>query len=118
MRRVVVESPLRAADDAGRERTRQYARACCRSCLIDHGEAPFASHLLYDQPGLLDDRVSAERELGILAGLSFVQDADATVVYVDLGMSDGMRRGIRAAEDAGRPIEYRTLGDGWKGNTP
>lgn len=37
-----------------------YARACMRDCL-KRGEAPFASHLLYTQPGVLDDLVPNER---------------------------------------------------------
>lgn len=35
--------------------------------------------------------------------------ADATVVYVDRGVSSGMRYGIAAAKSTGKPIEYRTL---------
>tara|TARA_R110000823_G_scaffold32114_4_gene90727 strand:- start:1422 stop:1772 length:351 start_codon:yes stop_codon:yes gene_type:complete len=111
MRRVVIESPLGAPTDEERETNRQYARACCRESLLVYGEAPFASHLLYDQPGLLHDDVPDERELGIFAGLEYVRDADATVVYEDNGISSGMKRGIKAAEDCGRPIEYRKLND-------
>lgn len=33
-------------------------------------------------------------------------------VYVDLGMSDGMRLGIESAHAAGRPVEMRRL-EGW-----
>jgi hypothetical protein len=73
------------------------------------GEAPIASHLLYTQPGVLDDQVSDERRLGIEAGLVWRVAAEATVVYQDLGVSPGMERGIRAALAAGLPVEYRTL---------
>jgi len=109
MKRVVVESPLAADTDQERESNRVYARACCRECLIVYGEAPFASHLLYDQPGLLDDKKQIERQLGINAGLEYVALADATVVYTDRGISPGMMLGIEAAQAVGRPVIYRTL---------
>lgn len=64
MRKVVVESPY-----AGNvERNLAYARACLHDCLL-RGEAPIASHLLYTQPGVLDDDRPEERKLGIEAGL-------------------------------------------------
>lgn len=114
MRRVVVESPLKADSPEQKELHKAYARACCRECIMVYREAPFASHLLYDQPGLLRDEEPYERELGIAAGLAYVGDADATVVYIDLGISAGMRRGIEAAEAAGRPVERRRLRNGWR----
>ena len=110
MRRIVIETPLKAETDEQYEANRQYARACCREALLVYDEAPFASHLLYDQPGLLHDDEPSERKIGIKAGLVYARDAEATVVYVDHGMSDGMRQGIEAAEEAGRPVEYRQLG--------
>jgi hypothetical protein len=107
MRLVLVESPY--AGDV--ERNVAYARAAMHDC-IRRGEAPFASHLLYTQPGVLNDQVKAERELGIKAGLEWGEKAHATVVYTDLGTSDGMRLGIIRAQQAGRPVEMRTL-PGW-----
>lgn len=104
---VILESPY--AGDV--ERNERYARACLRDCL-KRGEAPFASHLLYTQPGVLDDTDADERKLGINAGLALGSCLDRTVVYTDLGTSTGMSYGIAAAEKAGRQIEYRTL-PGW-----
>lgn len=94
------------------ERNLGYLRACMRDCLL-RGEAPFASHALYTQPGVLDDLSPDERALGIEAGLSWGAKADATVVYCDLGQSSGMLQGILAAQLAGRTIEFRTLRDRW-----
>lgn len=109
MKFVIVESPY-----AGEiERNVAYARAAMADCL-KRGEAPFASHLLYTQPGVLRDEVPDERKLGIDAGLEIAKRADLTVVYSDLGMSSGMRYGIAAAKAAGRPIQYRTLGEVWQ----
>src|SRR5574343_305969 len=80
MKLVVIESPL-AGD---RERNRAYARACMRDS-IRRGEAPLASHLLYDQPGLLDDNDPAARILGIQAGFAWAEHAELVAVYIDLG---------------------------------
>ena len=108
MRLVIVESPY--AGDV--ERNTRYARACLADCLR-RSEAPFASHLLYTQPGVLDDGVPHERAFGIAAGLAWGEKADATVVYMDLGVSSGMRLGIERAVRDGRRVEFRRLVNGW-----
>jgi hypothetical protein len=110
MRRVIVESPYNGATEAEIEANVAYARACLRDSLA-HGEAPLASHLLYTQPGVLRDAVSGERQWGIAAGLAWGAVADATVVYVDRGVSPGMRLGIEDAEKHGRKLEYRSLNE-------
>ena len=105
MRLVIVESPY-----AGKvKRNTKYARMCLRDCLL-RGEAPIASHLLYTQPGVLNDKILDQRILGINAGLAWGNKADATVVYEDYGISKGMLLGIEAAKAEGRPVEYRALG--------
>ena len=106
-RLVYVESPY--AGDV--DRNINYARACLSDCL-HRGEAPLASHLLYTQPGVLDDDVPAERATGIAAGLAWGKHADATVVYCDIGISPGMLEGIRRAQSEGRVVEFRWLA-GW-----
>lgn len=106
MRCVLIESPYGSPDPAIVERNVRYARACLKDSL-DRGEAPFASHLLYTQ--VYDDNNHELRKRGIEAGLAIGKLMDKTVVYTDLGISEGMHYGIRAAEEAGRPIEYRKL---------
>ncbi|MEX0869958.1 MAG: hypothetical protein WDZ39_00840 [Candidatus Spechtbacterales bacterium] len=129
MKRVILESPYGSKTDIeiaeseryGRDapeteskrlsrvkRNEQYARFCLRDCLL-RGEAPIASHLLYTQPGVLDDSVPEERKLRIEAGLVWGALAELTVAYLDLGISEGMKQGIERAEKEGRPIEYRYL---------
>lgn len=105
MRRVIVESPF--AGDI--EANLIYVRACMRDCLM-RGEAPFASHALYTQPGILDDTIEVERIHGINAGHAWMHGAQAVVVYQDLGISKGMERGINSARINGLPVEYRQLG--------
>jgi hypothetical protein len=109
MRLVIVESPY--AGDI--PRNTRYARAALADC-ITRGEAPFASHLLYTQPGILRDEEPAERLKGIFAGLAWGRVADATAIYMDLGVSKGMEVGLEAALEAGRPVEERWLGGAWE----
>jgi hypothetical protein len=111
---VDVESPYMGKTDSEVNRNILYARACIRDCLL-RGEVPFASHLFFTQPGILDDNVSEERVMGINAGKAIIESLPQaiTVVYRDLGISKGMEFGITLAEKQGRTIEYRTLGEGW-----
>ncbi len=106
---VLVESPLASSTIEGLIKNKKFARACLRDCL-SRGEAPYASHLLYAQEGILNDDIAEERALGIHAGLIWGKNAKKTVVYTDLGISSGMERGIQRAIKEGREIEYRTLG--------
>lgn len=108
MRLVIVESPF--AGDV--ETNIKYARACVRDSLL-RGESPIASHLLYTQEGILNDNIDEERKHGIDAGLAWRKVAQASVVYIDLGISKGMEYGIAAAKSSGVEIEYRRLSD-WK----
>lgn len=104
MRLVILESPYAGHLDGNVA----YARRCVRDSL-SRGEAPIASHLLYTQPGVLEDSNPSERQWGIEAGLAWLQVAHASVVYTDLGISKGMEYGISAAESAGIKVEYRSI---------
>jgi len=102
---VVLESPY-----AGEiERNVAYARACLRACAIINQEAPIAPHLLFTQPGVLDDNDPVQRATGINAGHAWLRKADRMVVYQDLGISPGMATAIRTAEFNGIPIDFRNL---------
>ncbi len=102
---VQIESPFAGGRNAGNI---TYARACLRDSLL-RGEAPFASHLLYTQQGVLDDTDASQRALGIEAGLQWGRHASKTVVCTDLGVTPGMVMGIYRAEEEGRPVEWRSL---------
>lgn len=91
-----------------------------RDCLL-RGEAPFASHGLYTQPGVLRDEVPAERDQGIGAGFSFRRVVAKTVFYVNLGWSRGMQYGKADAEavqahheTSHHTIEVRELPCDWE----
>lgn len=114
MKRVIVESPFGAPTPIGVAQNIAYARAAMRDCL-KRGEAPYASHLLYTQFGVLDDKVPADRELGMRAGWAWSRGpgVDGVRVYADLGISPGMQAGIDVAKSVGLEIEERHLGGGW-----
>ena len=104
MKLVILESPF--AGDI--KKNIAYARMSLQDSIL-RGEAPLASHLLYTQPGVLKDKVPEERKLGIEAGLAWGLVAEATVVYVDLGISEGMKYGIARAKTENRPVKYRKI---------
>jgi hypothetical protein len=108
---VVIESPYAARDAGVFVENMKYARRCVLDCL-KRNEAPYASHLFFTQPGLLDDNDPEQRRLGIEAGLAWGRSADLVAVYVDRGVSRGMTQGIREARRRGTPIELRSLESG------
>lgn len=108
MKLVIIESPY--AGDV--ETNTRYLRACLKDSL-SRGEAPYASHGLYTQEGVLDDTIPEERDLGIAAGFAWRRAAWHTAVYTDLGISGGMRAGVDHALKYRHAVEYRTI-PGWK----
>lgn len=110
---VDIETPYSASTKEELQRNIRYARACVRDSL-SRGEFPFASHLFFTQPGILDDNIPEERRRGIMVGKAIIEKLSAvTVVYTDLGISNGMRLGIDMAREAERNIVYRSLGERW-----
>lgn len=116
---VVIESPYAGhstwpwpfdflGDRIERWRNVWYARRCMFDSLA-RGEAPLAAHLLYTQPGILDDDVPGERTLGMRAGFAWAIHAKKRVFYVDRGMSPGMAAARAAASALGQQIEFRTI---------
>ena len=105
MKLTIIESPYQG--DV--KRNLAYGRAALRDSLL-RGESPLASHLLYTQDGVLDDAVPVERQRGIAAGHAWMQAAELVAVYDDLGISNGMKDGIKAARGLGVPIVYRKIG--------
>ena len=116
-RLVVIESPFAHAkgDAVAAARTMKYLRAAMRDC-FSRGEAPYASHALYTQEGVLDDWIPEQRMLGITAGFAWGKKAVLRAVYIDLGITSGMQKGIEEAVLIGQPVEKRTI-PGWKEET-
>lgn len=109
---VILESPFAGVGDTpyrkmiSHQGNLLYARAALADSL-SHGEAPFASHLLY--PQALDDSDPKQRKTGITAGLAWGRHADAVAVYTDRGISPGMSQGIALWRSLGLPIHERSL---------
>jgi len=94
MKLVIIESPYYSPDREEMGRNIDYALDCLRDSL-GRNEAPFASHLLYTR--VLDDSKVTERRLGLSAALRWIPQASSTAVYIDRGVSAGMRIGIQHA---------------------
>ena len=104
MKLVIIESPY----SGDIERNVEYACMCVKDSLL-RDEAPFASHLLYTQPSILNDEIEIQRWMGMRAGWEWMRKANLVAVYMDLGISKGMEFGIAKAEFYGVPVEYRKL---------
>lgn len=104
---VVLESPYSSQSAKGLIERHNYAKAILNDS-IERGEAPFLSHLFYTQ--FLNDKLKAERRLGMEVGWSFLRKADLVAVYLDLGWSDGMVEGLLEATKHGVPWEKRKIG--------
>lgn len=108
MRLVVIESPYAGDTPEAIQANVDYGRRCLADSL-SRGEAPFASHLLYTQPGVLDDANPGQRSIGIAAGLQWGAASNLIAVYYDRGLSKGMKEGLRNAMRLGLRVELRSL---------
>lgn len=104
MKLVIIESPY--AGDV--ESNIAYAKLCMNDSL-NRNEAPLASHLLYTQPGILNDGILDERNLGINAGLAWSRVADYAVFYMDLGCSPGMYNAIEYYNINNITVKFRHI---------
>ena len=86
---VVIESPYAGATEEDTILNVEYARRCMQAALLA-GEAPYASHLLYTQPGVLDDKIPEQRTNGIQAGFAWREKADIVRFHIARGWSRGM----------------------------
>ena len=101
--RCIVESPFAGDID----RNVEYAAEAISSLVLGGKYAPMASHLLYTR--MLDDDNKDERMLGIDAGLNYGAKAEETIIFVDRGLSTGMKYGVINAEKANRKYSFATL---------
>jgi hypothetical protein len=104
---VILESPFRATPYFTEAQHRLYLDHCIADCIVNHGEAPLASHKLYTDS--LDDEDPLQRELGISAGLAWGQHAAHVAVYADFGISPGMSVAIDHYKKIGKAVYWRTL---------
>lgn len=101
--RVIIESPF-----AGGWNNVLYSRQCVLDSL-SRGESPYASHLLYTQKGMLDDKDADQRRRGISAADGWLEVADYIAVYADEGVTRGMVIGIVKAARLHKPVRLRWI---------
>lgn len=116
---VSVESPYHNTDPDLLNRNINYAIMACRHSIKFHGEAAYASHLIYTQTvregehGYVDDNTVGEFDLGRDEVIRITHEvrmrADKIVFYTDFGMSNGMKIAEKVAQENGIPVEYRKL---------
>lgn len=104
---VILESPFKGKNKKECDDNITYGLLCLRDCIYRYKEAPMASHLLYTR--VLDDNNPYERKIGISAGLSWLPIVDKSVIYIDRGISSGMKLGIQLALINGKKIEFRSI---------
>ena len=83
-----------------------YGRRCLLDCLM-RGESPIASHLTHTQ--VLDDMKRIQRTNRLEAGLAWVSQAEAVVLYTDHGVDEEMQRFVEKAGWNDIPVERRSL---------
>ena len=102
-KRIFVCSPYRG----NIKRNILYARECCKY-VLKHNYVPFAPHLLYTQ--FLIETDSAQRELGIRCGLSFMTCCDEIWVFGPR-ITEGMSYEIKVAKALGLKVRFKDLND-------
>jgi len=105
MQKVIIESPYTGNNDMNEA----YAELAMHDCLVNYNESPYASHLLYTRRFVLRDHVPADRKLGIEAGFYWRDVAEKTVFYQDLGITDGMQKGLGDCIIKRKEYEIRAL---------
>lgn len=100
-RKVYVASPFAGDTEANTRKAVEYCRM-----VIDAGYMPLASHLLY--PQMLNDKIPAERELGLMFGLALLRMCDE--VWVFGPVSSGMAQEIEEAKRLKKKLVYKEVG--------
>lgn len=99
-RKVYVASAYAGDVEANTAKAVEYCRMA-----IDAGYMPLASHLLY--PQMLNDKVPAERELGLMFGLALLRMCDE--VWVCGSVSSGMAQEIEEAKRLNKKVVYKEV---------
>lgn len=94
---VIIESPYGSSDPIEILRNELYVRAAIRDCL-SRGEAPYASHAIYTQRGILNDADPMERRRGMKAGFGVGELFRKRIFCMDRGLSSGMWDGFKEAK--------------------
>lgn len=97
MKKVYICSPLRGDIEANIARARDY----CREAILFHNVIPIAPHIYFTE--FLDDRVKAERSLGMKGGIELLRYCDELWVF-GATHTEGMNEEIKLAKALNIPI--------------
>lgn len=103
---VILESPYTATSELEAKKYEEYAHIALDDSLY-RDEAPFAVHILYKH--LLETKVPCTTGRAISAGRAVLAMSNYMAVYVDYGVSEGMRLSISAARTYGIDVKYRKI---------
>jgi hypothetical protein len=103
----LIESPYGTEDPEMREKYALYSRKCTEDSL-KRMEAPFTAQMFY--ASILNDRLRSDKDLILIAHMSWITAADLVVVYTDFGLTDAMQMAINVALIKHKTIEYRSIG--------
>jgi hypothetical protein len=103
---VVIESPW-AGLGAG-EKAKAYLRACIRDSL-SRDEIPWASHAMLAWTRALYEEDEEQRAEGIQVNKRMIVKAELIAIYVDHGISAGMREAEIYSKMHGKTVERRSL---------
>lgn len=106
MKKVFICSPYRGDGKTSKEANKAIATLLCKLA-ISRGCAPYAPHLYLTD--VLNDDKPEDRQAGIDAGLAFLGVCDEVWIYAGHGISEGMKRELQAAMNAGKIIKCVTL---------
>lgn len=90
------------------ERNVKYALKAMHHCFAI-GYSPYASHIFLAASGCLDDNDPKDRDFGFQAGYAFLAVCEKAFVFMDLGVSRGMRADLDAARRLAIPIDYVSI---------
>lgn len=107
---VCVESPYKGDDSFQYARNHAYALAAMMHAM-DNGASPYLSHILI--PLALDDRVIADRNVGLSCALAMGDALSERWFYVDYGMSTGMNLALERAKARKQSFKRVMLGESW-----
>ena len=103
MRKVYICSPYRAKDSAELDRNLEYAQELTRTAIMA-GLVPITPHLYMTQ--CLCEDIPEERAKGLAAGLELLKCCDFVIAGVKYGISEGMAKEIKTAEELGIEIVH------------
>lgn len=97
---IYICSPFRAGNQAVQDRNVECARRMCLLAM-QRGHVPVAPHLMY--PGVLDDRIQAQRRMGLDTALSLLERCDE-VWALRVAPTEGMRAELEHAVNCRIPV--------------